>query len=95
MKTILICSISLVSLYILIFKRKTIRHYLNKEVENIKDLNIHNEEIAHFISIYEKIDSAQLVLIMETKKADSNEFRAIQKILKDRNAPLASSSHVM
>lgn len=95
MNTIAICLILLVFLGLIILNRKKISRNFDKDIQKINDLNIHNEEIAHFISIYENVDSLHLLQTIENKKQVDNEVHALRKILNDRNCIIPDANNFM
>lgn len=77
---IILCIILLIILF-----RKKLINLVNSDIEGIKDINYTNDEIKFLVAKYSDLDSEHLLKIIEEESLTDNEFRAIRKVLGDRN----------
>lgn len=94
MKTLLICIIIILISVILFYKnRNNIRGYFDKEIEKISNLNYTNEEIECLIQKYVNFETSELMIMFQDEKITENKFRALQKILNDRDVNLSQNNN--
>lgn len=64
--------------------RKRISTYADNEIDNIKDLNYTDDVIEMYLEKYRGTNSQELIDLMNSGVLPDEEFRAIRKILAER-----------
>lgn len=93
MKTLVVVVLMLLAFVFIYIRRHKISSYFNKEINYITDLNYSNEAIESLILRFEKLTSSELIDLIENKKITDNEFRALRKILNDRNVIIPDNNN--
>lgn len=93
MKIIIIAFLIFLFLILIYNSRKKISSYLNKEIADISDLNYSNKEIEYLILKFEKLDSSELINLIQNEKITDNECRALRKVLNERNVIIPDNNN--
>lgn len=68
-------------------RRHHIKHYFDKEMDDIEALNDIDDEVQYLIDYYSIFSTADLVEMMNKGNLNEKDLKAVRKIITDRQIP--------
>jgi len=93
MKIIITAILILLASILIYNRRRNINSYFDNQIKDIDDLNYSNEEIEYLILKFDKLESPELIKLIQKGKITDTEFRALRKVLNNRNVLIPDNNN--